>query len=73
MIRKSSTPKALEAELKKDGFIQIQFFVAEKLSCTLSELRQKMTAEELFGWYTYFKIRSDEEKAAFDKARRRRC
>jgi len=31
-----------------------------------------MTDEELIGWYTYFKIQSDEEREAYEKARRRR-
>jgi hypothetical protein len=31
-----------------------------------------MTDLELAGWYTYFKIQADEEKAAYEKAKRRR-
>jgi len=39
---------------------------------TLSELRQRMTAEEFTAWYVYLKIRADEEEAAYKKARGRR-
>jgi hypothetical protein len=31
-----------------------------------------MTDAELMGWYVYFKIQADEEKEAYDKAKRRR-
>jgi len=31
-----------------------------------------MTDLELAGWYTYFKIVSDEEQNAYEKAKRRR-
>jgi len=72
MIRRSWTLKALEDQLKKDGYVRIQFFIAEKLGYTLSELRQKMTDTELMGWYVYFKIQADEEQAAYEKAKRRR-
>jgi hypothetical protein len=70
MIRRSWTLKALEAELKKDGYLRTQFFVAEKLGLTLSELRTRITDTELLGWYTYFKIQSDEEQEAYEKAKR---
>lgn len=72
MIRRSWTPKALERDLKKNGYLRTQFFVAEKLGITLSDLRHRMTDAELLGWYTYFKIQADEEQAAYDKAKRSR-
>ena len=72
MIRRSWTPKALEAELKKDSYLRTQFHVAEKLGMTLCEIRTKMTDTELIGWYTYFKIQADEEQAAYEKAKRSR-
>jgi hypothetical protein len=52
--------------------VRIQFFVAEKLGYTLSELRHRMTDTELLGWYVYLKIQSDEEREAYEKAKRRR-
>jgi hypothetical protein len=38
----------------------------------LAELRGRMTDQELIGWSVYFKIRSDAEQAAYEKAKRRR-
>jgi hypothetical protein len=72
MIRRSWTTKVLEAQLKKDTYLYIQFFVAEKLGLTLSELRGRMTDMELIGWHTYFKLQADAEKEAYEKAKRRR-
>jgi hypothetical protein len=31
-----------------------------------------MTDTELLGWYVYLKIQSDEEREAYEKAKRRR-
>ena len=50
----------------------LQFVVAEKLSLTLAELQGRMTLEELIGWSCYLEVKHDQEKAAYDKARRRR-
>jgi hypothetical protein len=49
-----------------------QFTVAEKLGMTLGQLREAMTTEELFAWSAYYSIRAEEEKAAYEKAKRRR-
>jgi len=38
----------------------------------LSELRERMTLEELMLWSAFFELRSDQEKAAMDKAKRKR-
>ena len=46
--------------------------VAEKLGMTLSELGERMTEEELVLWSAFYQFRNEEEKAAIDKARRRR-
>ena len=46
--------------------------VAEKLGMTLSELGQRMTVEELWLWATFYDLRAQEEKAAQEKAMRRR-
>jgi len=72
MIRRSWTPKALEAELKKTPLVRLQFYVAEKLGMTLSELRTRMTDVELIGWHTYYTIVAAEEEAAYEKAKRSR-
>ena len=46
--------------------------VAEKLGKSLGELRDSMTFEELILWAAFYELRSQEENAAMNKARRRR-
>ena len=46
--------------------------VAEKLGKTLTELRERMTPEELWLWVAFIGLRSDEEKKAMDKAKKGR-
>ena len=46
--------------------------VAEKLGYTLTEAQERMTIEELFLWAAFYELRGDEEKAAMEKAKRRR-
>ena len=46
--------------------------VAEKLGMTLTELGQRMTEEELVLWSVFYQLRSEEEKASIEKAKRRR-
>jgi len=46
--------------------------IAKELGMTLVQLREAMTAEELWLWAAFFQLRSEEEKAAMDKAKRRR-
>ena len=50
----------------------LEFIVAEKLGYTLSELRERMSLEELYLWSVFYEIRADEEKAARNKAQRGR-
>jgi len=46
--------------------------VAEKLGYTLAELQERVTIEELQLWSVFYDLRRDEEKAAVEKAKRRR-
>jgi hypothetical protein len=46
--------------------------VAKELGLTLTELRNRMTLEELLGWHAYFTYKADEERKAYDAAKRRR-
>jgi hypothetical protein len=39
---------------------------------TLSEVRAKMTAEELIGWSAYFSILNEDQQKEIEKAKRRR-
>ena len=50
----------------------LQLVVAEKLGYTLAELQERTTTEELLLWSAFYEHRSDLEKAAMDKAARRR-
>ena len=50
----------------------LQFGVAKELGLTLSEVRNKMTAEELIGWSAYFQIHNEDQKKELEKAKRRR-
>ena len=46
--------------------------VAEKLGYTLAELQERITIDELYLWSAFYDYRNEEEKAAIEKARRRR-
>lgn len=51
----------------------LQFYVAKELGMTLNELRTRMTDMEMLAWNAYFSIiRADEEKKAYEAAKRRR-
>lgn len=46
--------------------------MAEKLGYTLQELMDRITVEELILWSAFYELRSEQERAAQEKARRRR-
>ena len=46
--------------------------VAEKLGYTLQELQERITVEELLLWNAFYEVRSEQKKAAIEKAKRRR-
>ena len=46
--------------------------VAEKLGYTLTELQERTTPEEMLLWSAFYELRHEQEKAALEKARRRR-
>ncbi len=50
----------------------LQFYVAKELGLTLNELRVKMTDTEILGWNAYLSIQADEERKAYEKAKRGR-
>lgn len=49
-----------------------ELVVAEKLGKTLHELREQITLDELYLWLAFYEVRTDEERKALDKAKRRR-
>ena len=59
-----------KAKLKKDNFIYLQFFIAEKLGYTHKEVREKMSVQELYAWNAYFELKSEREEEAYEKAKR---
>jgi len=46
--------------------------LAEELKMTLSELKDRVTEEELILWQLYYSIKSRRQKEEMDKAKRRR-
>jgi hypothetical protein len=50
----------------------LQFYIAKELGMSLSQVRTTMTQEEILGWNAFFHIQSEQEKEAYEKAKRRR-
>ena len=50
----------------------LEFGIAKELGMGLSELRSKMTPEEIIGWSAYFQILNEDQEKEIAKARRRR-
>jgi hypothetical protein len=49
-----------------------QLSLAEELKLTLSELKEKVTDEELMLWSLYFNIKNRRHQQELEKAKRRR-
>jgi hypothetical protein len=47
----------------------LQLSLAKELGCTLAELLERITPEELLLWNTFFKIEREEEAKAARKRR----
>ena len=60
----------LKATIEQDNSLFLQFFIAEKLGMTLTDLRAKMSFKELLAWSAYLSIKSDREEKEMEKARR---
>ena len=69
---KNSTSKVLTKELKEENNLLAELVVAEKLSLTLSELRERMTPEELWLWHAFFNLQNQQQEEAMKKAKRGR-
>jgi hypothetical protein len=65
---KNQTPS--KARLKRDNYLFLQFFIAEKLGMTVAQLRSSMSTEELYAWSAYCQLKSEEEQKQADNARR---
>ena len=60
----------LKAELSKNNFLYLQFFIAETLGITLLELKNRMSTEELLSWNAYFELKNEREEKAYEDAKR---
>ena len=60
----------LKAELSKNNFLYLQFFIAETLGITLLELKNRMSMEELLSWNAYFELKNEREEKAYEDAKR---
>ena len=59
----------LKARIDKDHFLFLQFFIAEKLGMTLTQLRASMSMEELVAWSAYCSVKSDREQKEIERSR----
>jgi hypothetical protein len=64
--------KVAESELEKDSRLYFQMQLAEELKMTLSDLKEKVTEEEMILWQLYYSIKSRKQKEEMEKAKRRR-
>ena len=59
----------LKARIDKDHYLFLQFFIAEKLGMTLTQLRASMSMEELLAWSAYCSVKSDREQKEIERSR----
>lgn len=62
--------KAIEKELESDNRLYFQLSLAEALSCTLFELKDRVTDEELALWAAYFAVKSRRQEQEMEKIKR---
>jgi hypothetical protein len=66
-----STPKAIEKELESDGRLFFQLSLANELKMTLSELKEKVTDEEMVLWQCFYSIRNRQQEKEMEKIKQR--
>ena len=66
----SPIPKAIEQELESDNRLYFQLSLAEALHCTLFELKDRVTDEELALWAAYFSIKTKRQEKEIEKIKR---
>jgi len=47
----------------------LQFFIAEKLGMTVSQLRGAMSMQELYAWSAYCALKSEREEKEMERVR----
>ena len=60
-----------KAQLDKDNYLYLQFFVAETLGITLGHLQKNMTVEELYAWNAYFRLKGEREEKAYEDMKKK--
>ena len=60
-----------KAQLNKDNYLYLQFFIAENLGITLDYLKNNMTLEEMYGWSAYFTLKGEREEKAYQDAQKK--
>jgi hypothetical protein len=70
MMTQSPIPKAIEKELEADNRLYFQLSLAEALHCTLSDLKLKVTEEEMSLWAAYFAIKNRKHEQEMEKIKR---
>jgi len=68
--RQSRILKAIEQELESDNRLYFQLSLAEALSCTLFELKDRVTDEELALWAAYFAVKGRRQEKEMDRIKR---
>lgn len=68
--RQSQILKAIEQELESDNRLYFQLSLAEALSCTLFELKDRVTDEELALWAAYFAVKGRRQEKEMDRIKR---
>ena len=58
-----------KVHLDEDNNLFLQFFLCEKL-LHVQEFRNKVTMEELIYWSSYLQLKSEREKAEYDRIER---
>lgn len=56
--------------METDPDLEFEFFLAQKLSSTVDELRLRLSGEEFTGWQVYYARKAQRDEMALAKARR---
>lgn len=62
--------KALWLRFETDPEFHFDFFLAEKLGCTVGEMRRRVSAEEWRAWAVYYARRAQRRELAALRARK---
>lgn len=62
--------KAAWLRFETDPEFHFDYFLAEKLGCTVAEMRRRVSAEEWVAWSVYYGRRAQQRELAMLKARR---